>query len=85
MTSPYETVCSAIRDAGYKVRASGHRAARSQCPGHDSSGYSLSIREADDEAVLLYCFAGCELDDVLAAVDLARRDLFPVTGRRWSL
>jgi hypothetical protein len=37
---------------------------------------SLSIREGPDGRVLVYCFAGCALAAILAALGLASRDLF---------
>jgi hypothetical protein len=40
----------------------------------------LSIRE-NGERVLLYCFAGCDADDVLTAVGLKWADLYP---DRWA-
>lgn len=48
------------------------------CPAHDSkSGASLSIREVDDGRVLVHCFAGCTIDEILGAVDLQIDALFP--------
>lgn len=49
------------------------------CPAHDDSNPSLSIREAEDGRVLLYCHAGCETKDVLLALGLEWEDLFPRT------
>ncbi|MFZ3322738.1 MAG: DNA primase [Usitatibacter sp.] len=40
------------------------------CPAHEDRHPSLSIREVDDGRVLVHCFAGCAVDDVLAAVGL---------------
>lgn len=48
-----------------------------RCPGHEDRSPSLSIRELDDGALLLHCFAGCQASDVLAAVGLEFRDLYP--------
>jgi hypothetical protein len=47
-----------------------------RCPAHNDRSPSLSIREGDDGRVLLLCRAGCALDSILAALKLARRDLF---------
>ena len=47
------------------------------CPGHEDKSPSLSVRECDDGRILLHCFSGCEVSDVLAAVGLSFRDLFP--------
>ena len=48
-----------------------------RCPAHDDKGPSLSVRELPDGRVLLYCFAGCDAGDVVAAVGLDLADLFP--------
>lgn len=45
------------------------------CPGHDDSKPSLSVKGTDGK-VLLKCFAGCELTDILKPVGLEPRDLF---------
>lgn len=62
-----------------RVRRSG-KGWMARCPAHDDKTASLSITEAPDK-VLLWCFAGCRTEDVLAAVGLAFRDLFP--PRHW--
>jgi CHC2 zinc finger len=46
------------------------------CPAHEDKSPSLSIRE-DADRVLVHCFAGCSVDDVVAAVGLGLEDLFP--------
>lgn len=40
---------------------------------------SLSITETDDGKVLLLCHAGCDVEDIVAAIDLEMKDLFPKT------
>lgn len=52
------------------------------CPAHDDRGPSLSVRELEDGRVLVHCFAGCETESVLRAVELDMTDLFPPEGRR---
>lgn len=47
------------------------------CPGHDDRTPSLSIRETDDGTLLLRCWAGCTAAEIVAAVGLELRDLFP--------
>jgi hypothetical protein len=51
-----------------------------RCPAHEDRSPSLSIR-ADGERVLVHCFAGCDPSDILAAVGLAWKDLYP---DRWE-
>jgi len=47
------------------------------CPAHTDKTASLSIRELDDGRVLVHCFAGCSVHEVVAAVGLELSDLFP--------
>ncbi|MCA9312357.1 MAG: hypothetical protein KDA21_14180, partial [Phycisphaerales bacterium] len=47
------------------------------CPGHDDHTPSLSIREGKDGRVLIKCHAGCTNPEILTAIGLAQRDLFP--------
>jgi hypothetical protein len=48
-----------------------------RCPAHDDHRPSLSAREIDGDRVLVHCWAGCSVEDVLAAIGLALSDLFP--------
>ena len=47
------------------------------CPAHADRSASLSIRGTDDERVLVHCFAGCSVQEILSAVGLTFDDLFP--------
>jgi hypothetical protein len=49
---------------------------RARCPAHDSKSASLAITEGDNGTLLLHCFAGCQVHDVLDAVGLTIGDLF---------
>jgi DNA primase len=57
------------------VRRNGEGRYMTRCPAHDDRRPSLSVRDAETR-VLLHCFAGCETEDVLAALGLGWRDLF---------
>lgn len=48
-----------------------------QCPAHADKSPSLSIRETPDGRVLVHCFGGCEVHDVVGAVGMDLSDLFP--------
>lgn len=48
-----------------------------KCPSHDDHQPSLSIGLGTEDRVLLTCHAGCDLDQILAAVDMTVTDLFP--------
>lgn len=67
------------------VRAAGPGRWMARCPAHQDRNPSLSIRESDGR-VLVHCFAGCEVYDVLCAVGLTLADLFdrPLTHHRAS-
>jgi hypothetical protein len=59
------------------VRRTGAGRWIARCPAHDDRTPSLSIRELDDKRILLHCFGGCSVHDVLAAVGLEMDALFP--------
>lgn len=46
------------------------------CPAHDDKSPSLAIREEDGK-VLLHCFGGCSVSDVVGAIGMDLTDLFP--------
>jgi hypothetical protein len=43
----------------------------------------LSVREGEDGRVLVHCFGGCSVDQILVAVGMDMNDLFP-PKREWS-
>lgn len=48
-----------------------------RCPSHEDHSPSLAIRECNDGTTLIHCFALCSATEVLAALGLELRDLFP--------
>ena len=60
-----------------KVRRTGQDRWIACCPAHDDKGPSLAIRETDDGRVLVHCFAGCSVHEVIGAVGLDLSALFP--------
>jgi hypothetical protein len=78
-----DTVLSALS----KPRKSGAGAWRARCPAcGDKNSTKLSVRECDDGRVLIKCFAGCGIDEVLGAMGLQMTDLFPprVEGQHFT-
>ena len=59
------------------VRTTGQGKYVARCPAHEDKSPSLAIKECGDGRVLLHCFAGCEAEDVLRAVDLHFHDIMP--------
>lgn len=60
-----------------KVRRTGPGRWIACCPSHDDQSPSLALRELDDGRVLVHCFAGCRVHEVVDAVGLCLSDLFP--------
>ncbi|MBL8418640.1 MAG: hypothetical protein JNN31_10440 [Dechloromonas sp.] len=60
-----------------KVKRTGKDRWSARCPAHADKGPSLSIRETDDGRVLVHCFAGCSVHEIMQAVGLELSDLFP--------
>lgn len=75
-----------------KVKQPGAGRWLARCPAHEDKSPSLSIRETDDGTLLIKCWTGCGAADVVAAVGLELKDLFPENldyrsplrpGERW--
>ena len=58
-----------------RVKRTGQGRWQALCPGHNDTQASLSIR-VDDGKVLAYCHAGCTIEQILAALNLTKADLF---------
>jgi len=48
-----------------------------RCPAHEDRHPSLSVGVGDDGRVLLHCYAGCDVQAVVAALGLQMADLYP--------
>lgn len=60
-----------------KVRATGNGTWIACCPAHADKNPSLTVRELEDERVLVHCFAECSVAEILQAVGLEFDALFP--------
>ncbi len=47
------------------------------CPAHDDKSPSLSVRLMDDGRISIKCFSGCVGADIMQAIGLTLRDLYP--------
>lgn len=71
----FDRVCELLADhTGVYPRGNG-RQRSARCPVHEDRTPSLSVT-AGNERVLLKCQAGCDTDDILAALGITRADLF---------
>ena len=84
MSSPIDKFLSQLDG----VIETGHGRWRAKCPGHNSRSRTLSIAEGAEGIVLINCFAGCEPAQIISAVSLRFRDLFPrnetIQSRRYN-
>ena len=60
-----------------KVKRTGNGQWTACCPAHADRSPSLGIRETDDSRILLHCFGGCSVEEILTAMGLEFDDLFP--------
>jgi hypothetical protein len=47
------------------------------CPAHDDRHPSLSIRQTNDGVLLLKCFGGCSVRDIVDSIGMNLSELFP--------
>jgi len=47
------------------------------CPAHEDHNPSLSVSIGREGRILLHCFAGCSLEEILKALGMRMSDLFP--------
>lgn len=59
-----------------RVKQTGQGKWLARCPAHADKSPSLAIKEAGDR-ILLHCFSGCGVTEVLHAVGMDMADLFP--------
>lgn len=51
------------------------------CPAHEDGKRSLQVTIGDGGTLLIKCFASCKTEDVVEALDLKMRDLWPPSDR----
>lgn len=60
-----------------KVRKTSPKSWTACCPAHEDRSPSLAVTESDDGTVLLHCFGGCSVHEVVGALGMELEDLFP--------
>jgi hypothetical protein len=75
-----EDVVAKLEASGHAVKRVGQDRWTAQCVAHDDRVNSLSIRRGEDGRLLLFCFGGCEVEDVVDALGLRMADLFATDG-----
>ena len=60
-----------------KIRRTGEGKWLACCPSHDDKSPSLAIKQTDDGKILIHCFAGCGVEEIVSAIGLTLADLMP--------
>ncbi|MFJ4154786.1 virulence-associated protein E [Pseudomonas sp. NPDC089752] len=60
-----------------KVKSAGAEKWKACCPAHNDKHPSLAISETSEGIILLKCWAGCTTKEIVSAIGLELRDLFP--------
>jgi hypothetical protein len=59
-----------------KVKPNGQGKYLACCPAHPDKSPSLAIKFVDDR-ILIHCFAGCQVSEIVGAVGMSLSDLMP--------
>ena len=60
-----------------KVRSNGNGKYLACCPAHNDKSPSLGIKQDDNGKILIHCFSGCAVSDIVSAVGMQLSDLMP--------
>ena len=58
------------------VKSTGKNKWVAKCCAHEDRSPSLAIKQLDDGRILLHCFAGCGVDEIVGVLGLELSDLF---------
>ena len=60
-----------------KVKPNGNGKWQALCPAHPDKSPSLGVKLTDDGKILIHCFAGCHVRDIVDAMGIQLLDLMP--------
>ncbi|NOR71252.1 MAG: DNA primase [Methylomarinum sp.] len=60
-----------------RVKRTGEGKWLAPCPAHNDKSPSLAIKEADNGNILIHCFAGCSVHEIVESINLTLADLMP--------
>ena len=60
-----------------KVKTTGSGNWLACCPAHNDKNPSMTVAHLHDGRILIHCFTGCSTEDILEAIGLEFKDLFP--------
>lgn len=80
MSTPIDLLLSRLHHVkAKKPTQAGLNQWQALCPSHPDKTPSLTITECSDGTVLVKCWAGCSANEIVKALGLALKDLFPCT------
>lgn len=65
-----------------KAASNGKDSWMARCPAHKDRTPSLSITVGSAGQILLHCFAGCSVNEIIGALGIQEADLFPESGKK---
>jgi hypothetical protein len=78
----FDKITAALHGHDRIVKPTGDYKAMAQCPGHEDRNPSLGLAwtGGDNPLTLMYCYAGCDTKDIMAALELRMSDLYDKAG-----
>ena len=64
-----------------KVKPTGNNKWIAACPAHPDKSPSLGVKLTEDGKILIHCFSGCAVSEIVAAVDMELSDLMPTNAK----
>lgn len=60
-----------------KAKRSGRDSWIACCPAHQDKNPSMTIREVEEGKLLVHCFAGCSIEEIVSSIGITLADLMP--------
>ncbi|AWM81564.1 virulence-associated protein E [Gammaproteobacteria bacterium ESL0073] len=80
MSTPIDLLLSRLHHIKtQKPNKAGYNQWQALCPSHPDTTPSLTITECSDGTVLVKCWAGCSANEIVKALGLELKNLFPCT------
>jgi putative DNA primase/helicase len=76
-STPFDRFLDALPDGGRRRRKQPDGSLMVCCPSHHDITPSLHVSEGDDGKVILYCHAGCKIEEILRDLNLDWADIRP--------
>lgn len=75
--SPAETILERLQRVQHRGQGQWYASCPTSAHKHGDRSRGLSVKEVSDGRILLHCFFGCDVGDIVEAVGLSLSSLFP--------